>query len=283
MPDSQLILVTGATGTQGGAAARHLQSSGFSVRALTRDPEKPAARKLAEQGIEVVRGDLDDTESLARALQGAYGIYSVQISTRGAETEIREGKSVIDAAIRAGIRHLVYSSVAAAEQHTGIPHFDSKAVIEGYLRERGIASTVIRPVFFMENWLRMKAMIDGGAIQWPLPPETRLQMIAVDDIGAFVAMAFSDPAKWQGRAIDLAGDEFTMTGIAEAFTRASGRAVSYRQVPWEPFEQQVGEDMAIMYRWFDSTGYSIDIAAVRKLYPKLSDFPTWLKTHWPSK
>ncbi len=282
MPDhrERLILVTGATGRQGGAALHHLRERGFGIRAITRDPEKPAARQLAGRNVEVVNADLNDSASMARALDGVYGVYSVQNLSQGLEAEVRQGKNLIDAANRAGITHFVYSSVGAADKHTGIPHFDSKASIEGHLHASGLPFTIIRPVFFMENWLGMKSMIEGGAIAWPLTPEKRLQMIAVDDIGGFVAMAFEHPGRWQGRAIDIAGDELSMSGIAEAFTRAAGRPVAYQQIPWELFQQHAGEEMTIMYRWFENTGYDVDISAIRSEYPNLTNFERWLNTHW---
>ncbi|MGH9639044.1 MAG: NmrA/HSCARG family protein [Bryobacteraceae bacterium] len=282
MPDHRghLILVTGATGRQGGAALHHLLERGFSIRAATRDPGKPAARQLAGRNVEVVAADLNDSASMARALDGVYGVYSVQNLSQGLEAEVRQGKNLIDAANRARITHFVYSSVGAADKHTGIPHFDSKAAIEEHLRASGLPYTIVRPVFFMENWLGMRSMIDGGAIAWPLTPEKRLQMIAVDDIGGFVAMAFEHPDRWQGRAIDIAGDELSMTQIAQAFTRASGRQVSYRQIPWEQFEPRAGAEMTTMYRWFENTGYDVAISAIRSEYPSLTNFERWLNTHW---
>jgi uncharacterized protein YbjT (DUF2867 family) len=281
MPNSnQLILVTGATGHQGKAVLHHLRKHRFATRVLTRNPEKPGARQIAEQGIEVVRGDLSDSASIDQALKGVSGVYSVQDSKQGPEVEIRMGNNLTDAAVRAGVRHLVYSSVGSADRHTGIPHFDSKAAIEDHLRASGVPYTVVRPTFFMENWFGLQGMIEGGAIQWALKPETSLQMIAVDDIGAFVGMAFANPEKWQGRAIDLAGDDLTMTAIAEEFSRVAGHPVAYRQIPWDAFQQVAGDEMTTMFRWFESTGYSVDIGALRKEYPALSDFPHWLNEHW---
>jgi uncharacterized protein YbjT (DUF2867 family) len=283
MPDhrGRLILVTGATGHQGGAALRHLRERGFAVRAATRDPNKPEARQLAGHGAEVVQVDLDDPASLAKALDGVYGVYSVQDWKGGTEAEIRQGNHLTDAANRARVSHVVYSSVGSADRHTGIPHFDSKAAVEEHLRGSGVPYTIIRPVFFMENWLGMKGMIDQGTITLPLSPETRLAMIAVDDIGGFAAMAFEHPGRWQGRAIDIAGDDLSMNEAARAFTRAAGREVRYRQIPWEQFEQQAGREMTTMFRWFESTGYDIDISAIRSEYPKLTGFERWLHVNWP--
>src|SRR5579875_3300369 len=219
----RLILVTGATGHQGGAALRHLRTKGFPVRALTRDPDKLAAGALRAEGAELVRGDLHDIDSIRRALDGVYGVYSVQNWQEGAESEVRQGINLADAANRADVSHFVYSSVGSADKNTGIPHFDSKFRVEEHIRGTGLAYTIVRPVFFMENWLGMRGGIERGTLALPLRPETRLQMIAVDDIGAFVEMAFSKPGKWRNRAIDIAGDDLSMSEIAEAFGRVSGR------------------------------------------------------------
>jgi uncharacterized protein YbjT (DUF2867 family) len=142
--------------------------------------------------------------------------------------------------------------------------------------------TILRPVFFMENWLNMRPAIEGGALTLPLDPATRLQMIAVDDIGGMVAAAFEHPGKWQNRALDIAGDELSMTELAQAFSRAVGRAVEYRQAPWDGFEAQSGPEIATMYRWFQDVGYNADISAVRQEYPKLTSFDRWLNANWHS-
>jgi uncharacterized protein YbjT (DUF2867 family) len=280
---NKTVLVTGATGHQGGASLRHLRERGFPVRALTRDPDQPRARSLMGPGVEIVRGDMDDQQSLTRAMDGVYGVHSVQNSHQaGIEGEIREGTNVTDAAKRSGISHFVYSSVASADQRTGIPHFDSKYRIEEHIRGTGMHYTIVRPVFFMENLLGMRQTIDGGTISLPLNADTRLQMIAVNDIGGVVAMAFAHPGKWQGRAFDLAGDELSMAELAQVFSRVSGREVRYQQVPWDEFEKQAGKEMTMMYRWFQDTGYHVDIGAVRQEYPALTAFSQWINSNWHS-
>lgn len=274
------ILVTGATGHQGGAALKHLRAHGFPVRAVTRDPAKPAAASLAGHGTEVVKADLDDAASITRALDGVYGVYSVQDWQGGADIEVRHGITLADCANRSGISHFVYSSVGSADKNTGIPHFDSKFRIEEHIRGTGMPYTILRPVFFMENWLGMKQQIEQGTLALPLRPETRFQMIAVDDIGEFVALAFSHPGKWQGRALDIAGDDLSISEVAETIGRVSGREVRYQQVPWEQFEKQVGHELTIMYKWFDEVGYQLDVAALRQENPRLMRFEAWLRTHW---
>lgn len=276
-PNQQIILVSGATGHQGGAVARHLLERGFHVRALTRSPARPAARALAARGAEVIEGDFDDRASLERALDGVYGAYSVQTRRSGVEAEVRQGKAFADAARDAGVRHFVYSSVGGAERDTGIPHFESKWQIEEHVRQIGLPATVLRPVFFMENWGVSREAIRGGRLPQPLYPDSTLQQIATDDIGAFAALAFSTPEAWIGRAVEIAGDELSMTEVAAAFSRIMGRAVEYVQVPWEAFEAQAGQETAKMYRWFESAGYEADIRALREELPGLRRLETFLR------
>jgi uncharacterized protein YbjT (DUF2867 family) len=281
MPNkSKTILVTGATGHQGGAVVRHLRDRGFSVRALTRDPSKPAARQLAGHGTEVVRGDMEDFDSLRRALDGVHGVFAVSTPYEGGiEAEIREGKQLVDAAKRASINHFVYTSVGSADRSTGVPHFDSKYEIETHLRGTGLTYTILRPVFFMENWEQMRPQIEQGSFELPLGPETRLQMIAVSDIAAFATMAFEHPGKWKNREVDLAGDELSMSKTAETFGRVLGREVRYRQVPWDEFEKQSGREITTMYRWFEDKGYSADIGSLRSEYSRLMALEPWLRSH----
>jgi len=277
---SKTILVTGATGRQGGAVLKHLRERGFPVRAVTRDPDRPEARRLASPGTEVVRGDLSDTASLSRALDGASGVYSVQDSKPGGETEIQQGLNLVNIANRLRIDHLVYSSVASADRNTRIPHFESKFRLEEHIRNSGLHYSIFRPVFFMENLLGMKSAIEQGTFSMPLDPQTRLQVIAVDDIGAFVAMAFEHPGSWGNQVTELAGDELSMQEIADSFGRISGHPVRYSQIPWDEFERQSGRAYTIMYRWFQQEGYHVDIARLRQHRQQLLTFDRWLSLNW---
>jgi len=279
--DARTILITGATGKQGGASLRHLRAKGFPARVLTRNPDESKARALVGQGTEVVKGDLDDQASLTHALDGIYGVHGVTTMGQGSpDSEIQQGFNLTDAAKRSRISHFVLSSVGSADRKTGIPHFETKARVEEHLRGTGLRYTILRPVFFMENWLGMRDTIEMGTLALPLSPETRLQMIAVDDIGIFVTLAFEHPGHWQGRAVDIAGDELSMTHLADAFGRMVGRNVQYAQIPWDKFEQKVGPEMAGMYRWFEDVGYSVDIAALRQEHPNLMSFERWLQRNW---
>lgn len=281
-PADRPILVTGATGTQGGAVARELLERGHAVRALTRAPGQSAARELAGAGAEVVEGDFDHPASLRPALEGTYGVFSVQnFWETGYDREVRQGKTVANAAADVGLEHLVYSSVGGAHLDTGIPHFDSKFEVEEHLRSLDLPTTVLRPSFFMQNWETpdLRNGVLEGAIHQPLSPGTPLQQVAAGDIGVFAARAFENPGDWVGRAVDLSGDELTMPEAAEVFSRVLGREVEYVQVPWEDFEEMAGEEYAVMYRWFEEEGYVADIDALRREHPGLKDLEAYLRSH----
>lgn len=277
------ILVTGATGTQGGAVARELLDRGHEVRALTRDPDQKPARDLEGLGAEVVRGDFDHPSTLRDALDGCRGVFSVQNFWEvGYEREVRQGKTLANAADGAGVEHFVYSSVGGAHLNTGIPHFDSKHEVEEHLRGLDdLSTTVLRPAFFMQNWetpdLR-NAVLEGTLYQ-PLSPDTTLQQVAAEDIGVFAADALESPKAWRGRALDVSGDELTMPEVADVFTRVTGRDVEYVQVDWDAFEEMAGEEYAVMYRWFEAGGYVANLDELRALHPELMDLETYLRTH----
>ncbi|MCU1333450.1 MAG: NmrA family protein, partial [Candidatus Angelobacter sp.] len=207
MTSNRTILITGVTGNQGGAVAQALQGAGFHLRGLTRNPDSERASALARRGIDIVKGDLDDETTLRRALAGAWGVFGVQnAGEAGVEREEAQGKRLATLAREAGVEHYVYTSVGSAHKRTGIPHFDNKWRIEENVRDLRFPSHVIlRPVFFMENLLAPYSL-QGSTLAWALGPGTKLQMIAVDDIGWFGARAFTDAAALNRREIDLAGD-----------------------------------------------------------------------------
>jgi uncharacterized protein YbjT (DUF2867 family) len=263
---SRTVLITGATGKQGGALARYLAVKGFSLKAMTRNPGSDAAKALAARGIEVVAGDLNDAASLKAALTGVWGAFAVQNTWEaGVEGEEEQGKRFATVARAAGVQHLVYTSVGSAHLKTGIPHFDNKSRIEDTVRALTFPSWVIlRPVFFMEN-LVSPWFLNGDTLVTAMKPTTRLQMIASDDIGKVAAQAFIRADDFNGRAIDLAGDTATMTEAAAALSQALGRPITFMQIPMSEVRKN-SEDFALMLEWFESTGYSADIPAVERLF-----------------
>jgi uncharacterized protein YbjT (DUF2867 family) len=264
-----LILITGATGQQGGATARELLAAGHKVRAMTRNPASDAAKALAARGAEVVQGDLNDEASVRRALVGAWGAFGVQNTWEaGVEQEEAQGKTFAKLAREAGVQHFVYASVGSAHRATGIPHFDNKWRIEETIRGLGFPSYVIlRPVFFMENlagpWF--KPAIDQGMLAVGIKPETKLQMIAVADIGKYGRLAFERHAELNGKALDIAGDALTMPEAAAILSQTIGKPVTHFQVPIEEV-RKASDDFATMLEWFDAVGYEADIAGNAKAW-----------------
>ena len=278
--NDKLIAVTGATGQQGGAVARKLLADGWKVRALTRDLNKPAAQELASLGAEVVPGDLEDRAQLDTAFEGAYGVFSVQnfwLPNVGFEGEIRQGKNVADAAKAAGIQHLVYSSVGAAHRGMGQKHFESKWIIEQHIHSLDIPYTILRPAFFMENYNWSRAQILNGTFMgMGLRPEKGLQMIAVEDVGVFAALAFANPEEYPSKTIELSGDELTESQIADTFTKVIGRPIKLTPPSGEG-RRRSEEEMIAMFNFFNGEGYAADIPGLRKLHPGLLTLEQYLR------
>ncbi len=280
MADTRIVLVTGATGKQGGAVARHLAGKGFKIRAMTRKVDSNAAKTLAAAGAEVVKGDLNDAASLESALTGAWGAFAVQNTWEaGVEGEEEQGKRFAMTARKVGIQHFVYSSVGSAHRQTGIPHFENKWRIEETIRGLGFPSRVIiRPVFFMEN-LTSPWFLNGDQLCVAMDPKTVLQMIAVDDIGKYGARAFTDASALNGREIDLAGDAVTIPQAATILSRGLGRTIKFVRVPIEEVRKN-SQDLALMLEWFDRVGYNADIKGLEHEFgikpTKLAD---WAERH----
>jgi len=273
----KIILVTGATGTQGGTVARELLDRGYAVRGLTRNPASDRAKAMQELGAEMVKGDFDDAASLASAMDGAYGVFAVtNFWEHGYDKEVAHGKQLIDAAIKAGVDHFVFTSVASADVYTGIPHFDSKGEIEDYLRESGQPYSIVRPVEFMDNIRYHRKQILTGTYFDPRDAGKSHQWIAASDIGFFVGEAFDNPGEWTGRELDIAGDELTIAEYVDALSVTIGMDVHHQQIGWDSFEKDAGEEMTVMVRWFDETGYSVDVESLRQQYPDLLTYEQYL-------
>jgi uncharacterized protein YbjT (DUF2867 family) len=283
---SGTILVTGATGRQGGAVVRNLLAGGWRVLALTRDVSTPAALALAAAGAELVRGDLDDRAALAGWMTGCHGVFSVQASSGSAlpagftwADEVRWGKNVADAAADAGVASLVYTSAIGAGAPTGLPALESKREIEEHIGALGLPATIIRPSSFMENYARPKVgLVQDGKLATALRPDVGQQLIALDDIAAIAVLALERPDRHAGKQIDLAGDDLTPPQIAEAISRAVGRTIPYVQVTIDDLRRRnESESVARGYAWLNERKMALaDIPALRELHPGLMDFQTWL-------
>jgi len=283
MPDTdKTVLVTGATGRQGGAVVRHMLAKGWKLRALTRKTNSHAARALARQGVEVVQGDLEDPSSVASASAGVYGVYSVQdFWAVGAKREVQQGKNLADAAKKAGVKHFVYSSVGGAERNTGIPHWESKWEIEKHIRSLGLPATVLRPVTFMEGYYidQVEIGILKGKLADAIRGDKPYQTIATDDIGAFAALAFERPTEFIGKELEIAGSELTYLEAAKVFSRVLGKPVKFQKLPLPLIRLILGKEFYVMFRWFNQAGYKADIPGLRQAYPEihLHSLEEWLR------
>jgi uncharacterized protein YbjT (DUF2867 family) len=258
------VLVTGITGQQGGAVAASLLRNGIRVVGLTRHESKAANWKA--RGVEVVEGDLSDWRSLPHALETVDKAFLVTTPFgAGMEAEVEMGTTFVDAAGKAGIRHLVFSSVVSADAGTGIPHFETKGRIEEHLRASKVPFTILRPVFFMDNFLAPWILpgIREGKVTLGVRANRKLQMIAVRDIGEFALEAFLRPKRFLGRTIGIAGDSLTIPEALEEISRVVEHRILYEELPDDRLEKALGDDMAKMYRWFNDVGYSVDIEGLR--------------------
>ncbi|MEA3537167.1 NmrA/HSCARG family protein [Rhizobium sp. CC-YZS058] len=278
------ILVFGATGQQGGAVAKALIARGWAVSALVRAPDHPKAQSLSRLGITLFVGDFSDPGSLASAMNGVYGVFSVQPSSgQGAvysmtdEQEMLYGKRVADIANQKGVRHFVYTSVnAAGPEKTGMGHFDSKSEIEAHLRSLPLTNTIIRPSGFMELLMLPGMGLDKGKFLSFVRHDQTAQVIAVEDIGRIVAAIFSDPARYGGRTLEIAGDEITGRRLEASLSRASGRPITFSRFP-----DGLLRENAFLGRLADlfddgRLAGNADLEALRREFGPLLSFDDWL-------
>lgn len=281
------ILVTGATGRQGGAVIDALGSGTFGdydVYGLTRDADSDAARALAERGVTVVEGDLTDLDATLAAFESIEGgvdaVFGVTTFFEvGPELEREQGRNLILAAEEQGVEQFVFSSVGSADADTGLAHFESKADVERRLRETAFDWTILRPVFFFENLGMNAEEIRDGTLPLPLPAGVPLAMVAARDIGRAAAVIFRDPTTFTGETITLAGEELTIEATAAALSRSLEIDVEPVSVRISDARAAMGDEMADMFAWFADTGYDVDIAHVEsRLGIEMTDFDTWLDT-----
>lgn len=280
------ILVTGATGHQGGSVLRHLKARGHRLRALVRDRNAPAAKALQAQGVEVFPGRFEDASAVGQAAQFVDAAFLMGTPFEGgADAERQQGIAAIDALRAADVPFILYSSVASAHRHTGIPHFDSKFAVEHHLRTSGTPFAIVAPVAFMDNAVSPFSLpgLQQGQYAAGLPPEKPLQMVAVDDLGAFDTHVLENPSRFRGQRVEVAGDELTGVQQAEVLGRRAGRPVQYQQVPLAALRQR-SDDLARMAEWLGQHGYSVDIEALRRDYPTIGwhRFDDWAaEQDWP--
>src|SRR6266568_3649459 len=283
MVGQRKILVIGATGQQGGAVARLLLQKRHEVYALTRNTESetPKEQYLRNLGAKLIKGDLENPDSLEQATNGVDSVFLMGTPAGdGPEGETRRGKMMTDIAKEKKVAHLVYSSVASADKNTGIPHFESKYKVEQHIQNLGIPYTIIGPTFFMENLLTyLKPGLEQGQLALPLSPSTILQHIALENIAEFSTLVLERRNSFLGKRIDIASDELTGEQAAKILSDELGRKIKYVQVPLEQI-RQASEDIALMYEWYERVGTGIDITNLHQQYPEVNwrRFKDWVKS-----
>ncbi|KAI9150498.1 NmrA-like family domain-containing protein [Paramyrothecium foliicola] len=300
---SRALLITGATGNQGGAVIDALiakQPSDFLLLAVTRNAQSASAKRLAAKSpqIKLVEGDLDAVPALFRSAKEAaatvplWGVYSVQVSMGKGVTldgEVRQGKAMVDESIKAGVQHFVYSSVERGGEEqswdnpTPVPHFKTKHEIEHHLRDSTAGGkntmgwTILRPVIFMDN---LTPGFPGKVFLTMLRDTIKdkpLQWIATQDIGFFAAEAFHNPSAWHKRAIGLAGDELTFSQLSQTFRTVTGQPVGTTYSLLGKALKHGVSEMGVMVEWFKNEGYGANVAEIRKLHPRVTTMEAWLK------
>jgi len=293
MVGQRKILVIGATGQQGGAVARLLLQKRHEVYALTRNTESetPKEQYLRNLGAKLIKGDLENPDSLEQATNGVDSVFLMGTPAGdGPEGETRRGKMMTDIAKEKKVAHLVYSSVVNADKNTGIPHFESKYKLEQHIKNCGIPYTIIGPTFFMENldgatFFRenllsySRAGLQQGQLALPLSPSTILQQIALENIAEFSTLVLERRNSFLGKRIDIASDELTGEQAAKILSDELGRKIKYVQVPLEQI-RQASEDIALMYEWYERVGTGIDITNLHQQYPEVNwrRFKDWVKS-----
>ncbi|NUQ88237.1 MAG: NmrA family NAD(P)-binding protein [Glycomyces artemisiae] len=284
MPANRTILVTGATGRQGGAVAARLLADGWGVRALTRDPASAKAKALKEAGAEVVRGDLDDPASLAAAAEGVWGAFSVHAGAyeggpygHDLGHEARSAANLAAAAKAAGAAFLVHSSSVGVGGPLE-PHMDMlqrKAEAEAAIKQSGLPHTILRPTSFMENTFDSFRELQDGALVSLLHADTYEPHIAADDIAAFAAIAFADPETHAGKAYELAGDDITQLEKVAIISRVTGREVPYVPIDAAAVAEQ-SPSTAKTLGLINEHRIEVDIPALKAIHPGLLTFEQWM-------
>jgi uncharacterized protein YbjT (DUF2867 family) len=292
MADRKTILVTGATGAQGGGVVRHLLKGGkFKVRCLTRKPESERARALVQAGAETVRGDLGKSESLQAAMKDCYGVFGVTNFWEYFAKEAFHGKNLIDAVKQTGIEHFVFSTLPSSQKLSEgkleIPHFDLKARMEQYARSLNLPATYAQVAFYYENFLTFfpPKLQEDGSYMFGFPQgETPLAAVSLEDVGGVVATIFDRPDEFRDKTVGIVADELPCSKYAEIMSRVLGKRIFYRHIPREVFAKlgfPGAEDLANMFEYnrLLIPNRQADLQQSLALYPEIQRFESWMQAN----
>jgi uncharacterized protein YbjT (DUF2867 family) len=306
MPEQKTIVVLGATGAQGGGLVRAILKDApgqYRARAVARDPNSAKARQLADLGAEVVRGDVDDEDSLKRAFENAWGAYCVTFywAHFSPEKEMAQAAAMARAAKAAGLGHVIWSTLEDTRKWVPlgdnrmptlngkykVPHFDAKGASDHYFLESGVPATLLLTSFYWDNFIEFgmgpRRGPDGTlAIGFPMD-DRKLPGIAAEDIGGCAFGIFQRAGQYAGKTVGIAGEFLTGAEMAAAFTRALGQEVRYHDIPPDAFRAlgfPGADDLGNMFQFKrDFNDYfcgARDLALSRVLNPGLQTFDVWL-------
>jgi uncharacterized protein YbjT (DUF2867 family) len=261
---SLFILVLGATG-RFRPVAQLLIDRGHRVRAGTRNPSSPAARQLAALGAELVACDFEDRASLEAAAHGIDAVFASGTAHQaGPGGEIRHGRNLADALSTVALSQLVYISGAGADRRTNVPVFESKREVERYLNERRVPSTILAPVYLMENLFNPwnVSVLEAGFFPTFLPESRSVQQVPVIDIAAFAVHTFEHPDDFLGERIELASDLVTAVDAARFVSAVVGRELKVRELA-------PSGGLHVLFEWLDRVGFDVDIAALQRHHPQV--------------
>ena len=306
MTQKKIIVVFGSTGAQGGGVVRAIlndSNSEFAVRAVTRDPNSDKAKELAKMGAEVVKGEIDDLQSLKRILSGAYGAYFVTFfwDHFSPEKEKSEAKNMAEAAKEAGLKHVIWSTLEDTRKYIPlddnrmptlqgkykVPHFDAKGESNQYFIDAGVPVTFLLTTFYWENMLYFgmgpKKGADGKlAITFPMG-DKKLSGIAAEDIGKCAYGIFKRGNELIGKTIGIAGEQLACNEMAKVLTKTLGKEVTYNEITPEQYRNlgfPGADDLGNMFQFYrdfeDVFDRTRDVKFAKELNPELKSFEMWL-------
>ncbi len=286
MANNNVIFVTGGTGNQGGAVARSLIGRGFTVKALTRNPDSAKALDLKKLNIQLVKGDLNNADTYREYLKDIYGIFSVQTFENGVDKEISQGITLATLAKEFGVKHFLYSSALGTDLDSGISHIDSKLKIENHIKQSGLPFTIIRPSSLYENFLipQVKKGILKGKLIQPVNGDTILQYVAAEDIGKAAARIFENNERYVGKILPLATEQLSTLEVAQIFSEVLNKKIEYKKLPALIIKMFIGKSVYKMFKWMDEKNRfsKENVDSTRKEFPNLLSLKTWIERNFKS-
>lgn len=272
--EKNIITVFAVTGKQGSATAKELLKRGYQVVGTSRNPESKSSIAIKQElGIEIRKADFLVQDSLNSAMQGSFGVF---FYTPHSLNQGEMAKNVVTAAKINSIKHIVYTTASSADPINGFPDDTPKKQAEAAIRNSGLSYSFLRPVGFMDNWLRMKATVKEKGIN-SVMPEWMTQFIAVSDIAWFVGESFDNQHEWKGRELNIAGEQMSFEELARTFSKVIGTEITYAAMPWEKAKQYLPPHLVEIFEWVKENGQSVNVKKLRKEYPNLTTVEQFLR------